>query len=336
MGMVALVAFAPINALGIGVLLFGAIGARFCWSGVITLRSTIWAANFPRHARANMAGKLATVQALTMAGVALFIGTAMDYNDQAFRWLYPAAAAVGVIGVHLYSKMRMRGHRALLNQERRDGQSKRSLLNPLQMFEIFREDRRFRNYMACMFVFGSGNLMVLAPLIIHLKEVFGDQKTMQMIIAQTIPLVMMPICIPFWGRLLDRVHIIEFRAVHCWAFVSFIAAVFFASFTDAWWLFFPAAILKGAAMAGGVLGWNLGHHDFAPVEKASLYMGAHVSLTGIRGMFAPLVGVGVYELLRANDLPVALTFVVCGSLSLIGAAGFMIMAHRYRREHASD
>jgi hypothetical protein len=60
---VLLIAIIPRNELGLWILMIGAVGTRMCWSGVVTLRSTVWRANYPRHARARFAGKLATVQA---------------------------------------------------------------------------------------------------------------------------------------------------------------------------------------------------------------------------------------------------------------------------------
>ena len=90
-----------------------------------------------------------------------------------------------------------------------------------------------------------------------------------------------------------------------------------------------AAVLFGIATAGANLGWNLGHNDFASLGKVQQYMGVNVTLTGMRGLIAPPVGVlvvhaawnactpgaGRYALL----LPIALT--------LAGAIGFTRMKY---------
>lgn len=46
----------------------------------------------------------------------------------------------------------------------------------------------------------------------------------------------------------------------------------------------------GITNGAGSLAWNLGHNEFASAEKASLYMGVHVMLTGLRGCLAPFIG----------------------------------------------
>ena len=37
-----------------------------------------------------------------------------------------------------------------------------------------------------------------------------------------------------------------------------------------------------------------GHNDFAPRERLSAYMAVHVTLTGVRGAFAPFLGMAQY------------------------------------------
>ncbi len=324
--LVGMIALAPRSGAGLGLLVIGTVGARMAWAGVVTLRSTVWRANYPRHARATLAGKLATVQAILMAGTAYAIGQAMNFNPEAFRVVYPVAAGIGFIGALAYSGMRMRGHRALIKAEQDGADSTISLVNPLQWRAILLSDHKFRRYMTCMFVFGAGNLMVGAPLILMLKDRFHFSESTSVAIMTTIPLLLMPLSIPLWSRLLDRVHILQFRAIHSWAFVTSTTTVLIAALTMQPWLLFLGASLKGLAFGGGVLAWNLGHHDFAPVEKASQYMGVHVTLTGIRGLLAPVIGVSLYETFEwLKPGAGAWVFAICLALTVIGAVWFVLM-----------
>lgn len=336
MAMIGLIAFAPFNAWGLAMLVAGVVGARVCWSGVAILRSTVWHANYPRHARARLAGKLATVQALVMAGTGLLIGLAMDFDHRAIRVAYPVAVVIGLIGVAVYSRLRMRGHRALLKAERASADPAARSANPLLLRAVLRHDAHFRHYMTCMFVFGFGNLMAGAPLIIMLTERFRLGESVSVVIATTIPLLLMPVSIPVWSRLLDRMHIIRFRAIHSWMFVTSTLTLLASALTLQPWLLFVAAGLKGIAFGGGVLGWNLGHHDFAPPERVSQYMGVHVTLTGLRGMTAPVLGVAIYQWLEWQHPGAgAWVFAVCLGLSTTGAIGFVLMARRQPRHLTS-
>ena len=321
---VGLVAVAPRAPIGLLVITMGAVGARICWSGVVTIRSTVWRANYPRHMRARLAGKLATVQALAMTAAGLGIGLAMKIDDDAFRLLYPLAALCGFGGAWIYRGLRLRGHRALLRAERSDARG--GQFNPLELRRVLLDDERFRRYMTCMFVFGTGNLMVTAPLVIMLKDRFELDPFVSVLIVASISTLLMPLSIPIWSRLLDRMHVIRFRAIHSWSFTASTATFLVGALTNQVWLLWVGAIFKGLAFGGGVLGWNLGHHDFAPPERASQYMGVHVTLTGIRGLLAPIIAVCLYEILEwIHPGAGPWTLAVCLALSTIGAVWFALM-----------
>lgn len=275
--------------------LFTMLIARFSWSGVITLRATVWRANFPREIRATLAGKLTAVSAILMSLSGMFTGWMMDSLANSFHYIYPVAALTGMIGVSYYRKIGMRGHKVLLNKEQSD--QDQTPVAGSEAWKILKSDTRFRNYMMTMFIFGSGNLMVTAPLVLILHDQ-GYSSFNQMLISASIPLAVIPWFVPIWAKKLDGMHIIPFRVFHSWFFV--LSHLLFA--LGAWLqlsvLFWAASFVLGIAYAGGLLGWNLGHHDFAPPEKAAQYMGIHVFLTGARGLITPFIGVNLYEFLK--------------------------------------
>ena len=87
-------------------------------------------------------------------------------------------------------------------------------------------------------------------------------------------------------------------------------------------------MVLGVGRGGGALAWNLGHNDFASEERSVDYMSVHVTLTGIRGLIAPLAGVGLYGFLEASQpgtgaWSLALPFL----LTLTGALGFHWLHH---------
>lgn len=342
--LVAQVMFAPRSLVGLGMLMLASVGGRMCWAGVVTLRSTVWRANYPRHARPTMAGRLATIQAAMLSMTALGMALALRANEDSFRAVYGIAAASGVVGALFYLRMRVRRHRAMLEAERKEDVERSAggvrLAGPRALVGVLMEDRAYRNYMGTMFVFGIGNLSVGSLVIIVLRDVFGYGYLKGILVAAIIPTTIMMPAIPFWSRLLDRMHILQFRSIHAWSFVA--AATCFAggATLQLEWLMWAGAVCKGIGIGGGVLGWNLGHHDFAPPDKTSDYMAVHVTLTGVRGMIGPLLAVGLYEFLERTPAdaltPAAIVaapdrvpgggswaFALCLGLTLIGAAMFM-------------
>lgn len=326
---VLMMGFAPLDETGLIMFVVGVVGARVCWAGVATLRSTVWRANYPRHVRARITGKFATIQALIIAGIGAGFGWLMDWDITVYRIVFPFAGVCGIVGALMYRRLRVRSHVRLLRNERTGDQLPRG--TPLSVVRILLGDRPFLVFMTCQFIFGLGNMMINAPLAIMLKDTFGVQNLVGILIMFTIPVTIMPIAIPIWARLMDRSHIVRFRAIHSWMFVTAALCFFIAAESAgqpfALALLFGAAVVRGLAFGGGVLAWNLGHHDFATVDQASQYMGVHMTLTGIRGLIAPILAWALYEIFNEMGDP-ALVFLVCFILSLTGALGFVAMSVR--------
>ncbi len=329
----AVIGFAPVTAAGLLLIVTGVVGARIAWSGVVTTRSAVWRANYPRALRARVTGSIAVLVAIAMGGAGLVLAFAMEQNDEAFRWFYPLAALCGLLGALVYRRVRVRAHRSLLDAERAESVAGRLLSRGIA---ILREDALFRQYMTIMFVFGSGNLMVLALLIIVFTDELKLPQFEQMLIVSSVPLLVIPITTRLWARLLDRLHVIPYRAIHSWTFVVAIALLTAGAVTGLVALLWLGALAMGTAYAGGILGWNLGHNDFAPRELVAHYMGVHVTLTGVRGLVMPLVGVMFYEFVESRSpgngayallLPLLLT--------TLGAFGFLAMARSGRHVGAS-
>lgn len=324
------IALMPVTAFGLVAITAAMIAARLAWSGVITLRSAIWRANFPRHVRARITGRIAVTYSLIMAAVAGLIGLSMDYHPDAWRALFPVAAVLGLIASWRYRRFTVRGHGRLLRQEAEAGSEGGGLR---EIINVLRHDYWYRRYMLVMFVFGSGNLMVIALLVVILSEQLGVPRFQQVLITTTLPLLGVAVFTPWWARHFDGAHILDYRARHSWMFVIAMGIFVIASATGQVLLFWAGALALGAAFAGGKLGWNLGHNDFASDGQSTLYMGIHVSLTGLRGLLAPVAGVAVYQGLESVEAGLgryvlALPFL----LTLGGAFTFVYLARLRRRE----
>jgi MFS family permease len=229
--------------------------------------------------------------------------------------------------------MRMRGQKRLARAERSGVGVDQPSLNPLSVVRVLQNDPHYRRFMATMFIFGLGNLMIDAPLAIILQEQFHLGYWPSILITSSLSDIMMLVAIPMWARLLNRWHIVQFRAIHAWSYVLAAMLSLIACVTHQVWLMFVMAVIKGLADAGGALAWNLGHHDFAKDHNASQYMGVHVTLQGIRGLMAPFLGVGIYQLFEHWKPGFGVwAFAPCLALNMSGAAGFGLMWRELRHK----
>jgi hypothetical protein len=316
------VAFASSGARGLGFTVLSIILARVLWAGILTVRAAVWTANYPRNVLARITGRIVIVNSIAVATSAALVGWALEARVVDARWLYGGGALAGLAGAWLYRAMRVRREFQLLAAEGASGA--RSEPFSLAMLSlILKEDPQYREYMLWMGIFGAGNLMLTAQLVLLFSEQLHISSGTQIGLLAVVPLITQPLFMPAWARLFDGWHVVRYRARQGWALVlaSFVlaAGVFAASLPVLW----IGAVLLGAAQAGANLGWNLGHNDFASVGRAQHYMGVHVTLTGLRGGVAPPVGVLAYMGLEgwhaglgryALVLPLAMT--------VAGAMGF--------------
>lgn len=323
LGMIVAIAALPRTGLGIVALAGVVMLARVFMAGVLTLRSTVWSVNYHRSERGHATGKFATVTVLVVAVAGYSLGSWLDHDPGAFRFLIPSACAIGLVGVLSYSRIRVRRHKGLLRSEAGHGDHERPSFNPLAVPRVLRADAHYAWFQLFMFLLGTGNIMVTAPLVITLRDQFQEQYGGGILATSTIPMLAIPLAIPFWARLLRARHVVVFRSIHSWVFVVAQAIILSGTVLHRMELILIGAAVLGVGFAGGTLAWNLGHLDFAPPRRATQYMGVHVTLNGVRGLIAPFLAVGIYEGLEAEH-PGSGAWVFAFSIipCIVGAVGF--------------
>jgi hypothetical protein len=330
-GIVALIALAPRTATGLWTVTGLCIVAWSIWSGVVTLRAGVWRANYRVGYRTRVAGRISTIDALIVAAAGVVIGYSLDTDPMTYRIMFPLLAIVGVFGAIFYRRIPFRRESQHLANERANHSTQGPSLSPMVIARVLKRDRWYRGYMACMFTMGFGNLMLHPILAIALTDQFDVGYQTGIAIMTVIPLVCMTFAIPFWSRRLERMHVIEFRAVHVWCFVAVSLLVLLGVGLHQIAFLYLAAVVTGFGWGGGVLAWNLGHQHFAPPHRDAEYMGIHITLTGIRGVIGPLLGVQLYILLSKFGYETGallICFSICLAMNIMGAIGFVLLARK--------
>jgi MFS family permease len=331
---VGLIGLAPRAAGGLLFAVLSILAARVIWAGVLTVRVSVWTANYPRNAQGRFTGRIVVVGSLAMAAAAALASLALDSGRVDSRWLFAAAAIAGLAAAWLYRKTPVRREFNLLAEE--NAAVDRSEPFSLGMLlEILRADRGFREYMLWMGIYGGGNLMLTSQLVVLFSEYLHLPASTQIAMLSIVPFITMPLFVPFWARRFDGGHIVEYRAQQGWVLVAAVVVIAVATFMQWIALLWVGAFLIGVSYAGANLGWNLGHNDFAALGRAQHYMGVHVTLTGVRGAIAPPVGILVYELLERFERGMGRwSLVLPVLLTTLGAYGFTRMRAQMRRAAA--
>jgi len=321
----------PRASTGLALTVLSVLAARMIWSGVLTVRSTVWSANYPRAVLARTTGRIVIATALGMAGVAALAATVLQTRPRAAPLLYLVAGLSAGAAAVMFRRVRVRQSFRLLRAERSEG-GKAEVFSLDAMRAILQGDPEFRHFMSWMALYGAGNLMIFGQLVIIFSDQLHLPAARQIAMLTIVPLLSVPLFTPLWARLFDGGHVVEYRARQCWSLVLAMAAVIMGVFLENQPLLWLAALLFGISTAGANLGWNLGHNDFATLGKVQQYMGVNVTLTGMRGLLAPPLGAVAYTLLErrspgAGRYALLLPF----GITLVGAMGFIRLNHERSR-----
>ncbi|MDO8630716.1 MAG: hypothetical protein Q7R41_09500 [Phycisphaerales bacterium] len=333
---------------------FGAIwfvaqiaAAQIFLAGVVTVRAAIWKSNYPPAVRGQIAARLQRIRSVVSIFAVQAASASCDQHPSAYRFVYPAAAVLGLVGVALLTRVRIRRERAELRApaayeagDPRSGMvepfSMTALLSPGhafgQMWRVLRDDRRFARYCVAQSLHGAANLMTIAIIVevisrdLALGEQWGFWISSGLITA--LPVLSLLGSLERWGAMFDSLGVLRFRVVNviCWT-VSLALGLAGTTLTTAGAegdptylvaavaMFGLRGVVNGVAQGGGALAWNLGHLHFATAENAEVYMGVHVFLAGVRGLIAPLGGMWLWTVIGGWVWLIAIGLAL-GSLSM--------------------
>ena len=358
LAMIGLIAALPTTPMGGKLLVVLILAARCAVCGIVTIRSTIWRLNYPRHVRARITGKLSLISSLVIAVAPLAGYALLDHDPLAFRWVYPASLIIASVGVVAFSRVRLRGERQLLKYEADPAAAPRphgetapiyeydARSSPDGFWSVLRRDHLFRRYMKWQFVGGMCNMMgdvLVVYVIVELTRGMANEYLVSILMTTAIPVTIATATLPLWARYMDRVHIVRLRSriSYIWVLqelLNWIGAVYGLLGVVA-----LSRCVRGCVQGAGMLAWNLGHNDFADRRLVALYMGIHVTLTGVRGALGPFLAMLLYAGWsghgpRSIGLPVAAwggigghAFMVTAALGLAALVGFHRMDRQMRR-----
>jgi MFS family permease len=324
------IASSPRSMVGATVLVCSVIIGRLLIAGVITARSVTWSLNYGRHLRARVTSRLQVLSSFITVLTTSGAGLILDAHPENYRWLYAVGALIGTIGVWSFSRVTVQGelrHRVLERQGDNNVDGRNGFV------QILRADNKYARYQLHQFTSGVAAMMLEPALVYLVSKQLGGSYIVSIGIIMIIPFAMNLITLPLWGRYLDRVHVAEFRARQNAMWVLGVLIMFWGALTGSLAWIAAGRLVNGIVNGGGSLAWQLGHNDFAPRDQLAAYMGIHVTLTGVRGAFAPFLGMALYVGWSRGVLLPQLPglgpylFIVSAALGVMAWRGFNTLRH---------
>lgn len=251
--------------------------AMTCSSAVLPLLTQIYQDNYPAARRGRLFSQTFIIRIATAVAFGWLAGEFLSRWLEWFRLLLflfaVCFAGAGLCVARIPS-------RPLSN----DGGS-----HPLRALRFARSDALFRRTLVSWMILGFANLMMLPLRVEYLAN--AAHGLMLSILAVTIYSEVLPnaarlVMSPVWGWLFDHMNFFALRSLLNLGFAIGIVTFFV---DDSPVGLVIGAVVYGMSRAGGDVAWSLWVTKLAPPDRVADYMAVHTSLTGVRGVLAPVV-----------------------------------------------
>jgi hypothetical protein len=245
---------------------------------------------------------------------ALGTGYALDHEPALYRLLFPAAGVIGFLGYLQFALIRVR------RPPREAAPERPSILETVRNFgAILRDNRDFDRFERNFLVYGIGFFLVLPAnvflLVDHLRMAYSEISLARLVLFQATFALLSPLA----GTFFDRLKAVRTASVSFAVLALYPLCLYFAYTLHSVTLAYAGFAVFGAAMAGVHTAWSLGALQYAGKQDASVFMGLHVTVVGVRGLFVPVIGYAVTALFNL------------GAVYLVASALFLLAALLMRR-----
>ena len=268
-----------------------------------------------------------SVNKIIMLLVTFAYGYLLDFDNFAFTRVIPFIAVLGVLSVFILSKINYPVEKVLTPSKNLWDSVKGSVQ---EMKTILTTNVPYRHFELGFMLYGLSFMISVTVITIYFYDALNLNYASVAFYRNAYNILAI-LLLPFFGKLLGNIDPRKFAG---FAYASLAAYIFFVLLTD----YFPSnfifaditiyytllfyILFHGVFAATMVLLWNIGSAYFCKPHEAGTYQSLHLSLTGFRALFAPLLGVLIYETFGFH-----ITFLLAIAL-LMSAIVLMIWSYR--------
>ena len=258
--------------------------------------------NYKHENFSKLFGYSTTANKIVMLVVTFLFGILLDKQANAYTYVYPFLAFLGVASIFILTQIKYSPHVSENN--------KRSIPEALKeikasIFNILKTNKPFRDFEIGFMFYGFAWLVTIAVITLFLENQMKLNYSgiaFYKNLATTVSILLTPL----FGKLLGKVNPRKFGIYTFAAMLIYILFMGLSEYLPYYTEIFGVKVyytLLISFLAYGIFAammgllWYIGSAYFAKDEDAAEYQSIHLSLTGFRGAFAPLVGVLFFELI---------------------------------------
>lgn len=284
---------------------------------IVPAQNSIYQRNINQRRRARVFGLTLSLAMGVSVLVTFVAGRLLDIREQSFRWILVVTGLSGFIHAVVLSLIRIQ--EPLTERSCAPLSLKQTLLEPITgTLKLLRDNKPFARFERSFSIYGMGFIMMQPVIPIYLVDKLQLNYTTNFLAKGILSQLGLLFLSPLLGKLHDRMHPFRFISGAFALLMVFPLLVVVSSLWSGGQLLpvilvFAAYLVFGIAMAAVNVSWNMSSIFFAGQQNASIYQSVHVTMTGIRGLIAPVLGIALMKIFNITAV-----FMV--------AAGFLLLA----------
>jgi MFS family permease len=247
-------------------------------------------------------GYSALANKIMMLVSTFLFGILLDKNYFSFTYVYPFVAAFGILSIYILTKIN--------DSEPAEIEIKKSFFDSIKVSmknssQILKQNKPYRDFEIAFGLYGWAWLSTVAVITIFFEKELNLNYSSIAFYKNSYNLIAIMV-LPFFGKLLGKIDprkfaIYTFSAMFFhllfMALTQFIPHFFIFWELKIYYSLIASYISYGLFAAMMALLWYIGSAYFCRNDEVSSYQAIHLTLTGVRGMLAPLIGVFFYEIM---------------------------------------
>lgn len=264
-------------------------GAGPAWMEILKL-------NLPSEERGRIFSLGAVLGYIEGIVLAIGMGLLLDYDSRLWRWIFPASALLGIMGVFLQSQVPIDLEKAPVVYRPRD---KLGFLEGASIWRkiaapwkdslnlMFRRPDFFRFQMGFMLC-GFGIMLVQPVLPILFSDILHLSYTEMMLSLSVCKGIGYALSSSIWAQMINKINIYRVSSIIFLILGLYISLLICSTLHVS--MIYAAYLCYGVVLAGNHLSWNLSGPIFAKEEDSSIFSSVNVVTVGLRGCVAPPLG----------------------------------------------
>lgn len=262
---------------------------------------------------------------------ALAYGMLLDIHPYGFVYAYPLSGILGIIALFLLSCISKLPAGEITQIKKPLRESIKDSVSRLT--NILRKNKPYLDFQIGFMLYGFAFMLSVNVIQIFYKDVL-ELNNRSVAFYRNAYYIISIFLLPWFGKLLGKSDPRKFAAL---SFASMLLYIFFLMLTGYYpshfeiagyrifYLMIPYILFHSLFAATMGILWSIGSAYFCKKEEAGDYQAVHLSLTGIRGWVAPLLGIFFFELFGFTS-----TFSLSMSMLLAAVIFMLYSANKYR------